>query len=418
MNLRNAKSYFKNLSVYFGASLVPMLAGLFANPWVAKNMSPEDYAISGYYTSFSALLTPIITFYLIQFYIKEYFKQTESGRKELYSLVAKSLIYFSGLLALLCFVALWIYIKFFNSSSSLPISPYLAMAVFALPFTGLVNLELANYRMKRETTSFFRISVANGLLGILLMVLFVVWLKLGAFGKLLAPLLCNVSVFIYILLKNYKKLNYKFDTKRFWSIIKFCVPLTLSSSLGYFTQGFDRSYLETLGNNDIYGVYIVGTTIGLYLTTFSTAISNTFQPDIYESIASRQWRKFLIVVVVQIAMISFIALTFIVLAPFLIDILTAGRYVDSTPFAQIVSLSTISSTISYIIGAYCIATDRPKLYLYTTILGSIFIVIAMPFAVRTWNYYGGAWMSVFSYLGFSIINIMLIVLSKLMRTKS
>lgn len=416
MNFRNAKLYFKNLSVYFGASLVPMLVGLVINPWVAKNMSPEDYAISGYYTSFSALITPIITFYLIQFYIKEYFKQTESGRKELYCLVAKSLMYFSGILSIICFLALLIYIKYFNSSSSLPIFPYLAMAVFALPFTGLVNLELANYRMKREATSFFRVSVANGLIGILFMVLFVVWLKLGAFGKLLAPLLCNILVFSFILIKNHNKLNYKFDTKKCWSIIKFCLPLTLSSSLGYFTQGFDRSYLETLGNNNLYGIYIVGTTIGLYLTTFATAISNTFQPDIYESITTKQWKKLRSVIVVQIAMISSIALLFIILAPYLIDILTAGRYTDSTPFAQIVSLSTISSSISYIIGAYCIATDRPKLYLYTTILGSIFIVIAMPYAVRTWNYYGGAWMSVFSYLGFSIINVMLIVLSKLMKS--
>ena len=34
---------------YLGASVVPMLLGLAANPWIASNMSPDDYAVSGYY---------------------------------------------------------------------------------------------------------------------------------------------------------------------------------------------------------------------------------------------------------------------------------------------------------------------------------------------------------------------------------
>ena len=100
--------YGKNLATYFGASLIPMALNLIINPWVAKNMDPTDYAISGYYTSFSTLISPIIIFYLIHFYIKEYFRRDEEQRKMLYALIAKATIWFSGIVSVLCLIALYI----------------------------------------------------------------------------------------------------------------------------------------------------------------------------------------------------------------------------------------------------------------------------------------------------------------------
>lgn len=389
-----------------------MVLGLLVNPWIALNMSPDDYAIFGYYTSFSTLLQPLIAFYLIQFYIKEYFKKSEYERETLITIIVKGLILFSSIMSIICFLGILVYLKLFNSDSSLPISPYLALAVFAIPFTGLLNLELAKLRMERNSKVFFLVSTFNGLLNILLMVVLVVFMKLGALGKLLGPLLCNIVVFLILLRKYGKYLRYKSSSKEFRQILIFCLPLTLSSALGYFTHGFDRTYLESIGDNQTYGLYIVGTSIGLYLSTFGTAVSNTFQPDLFETIAKQQWRKYFCVAIAQVGLIAGIVSLFILVAPFIIDILTAGRYIASTPFAQIISLSTISSSICFIIGSYCIATNRPRLYLYTTIIGSALIVIGMPIAVNKWNYYGGAWMTVVSYLGFAVINLLLLALSK------
>lgn len=147
--------YIKNLSTYFGASLISMLLSLATNPWIAKNMSPEDYAITGYYTSFSSLIGPIIVFYLIHYYIKEYFKCDEERREYLVSIIARALIWFSGLVSLFCFGCLIIYLKFIKGGDSMPISPYLALSVFALPLTGLLNLKLAQCRMAKKAKAFF-----------------------------------------------------------------------------------------------------------------------------------------------------------------------------------------------------------------------------------------------------------------------
>lgn len=412
MNNKYAK-YATNLSTYFGASLIPMMLNLIVNPWIAKNMSPEDYAISGYYNSFSSLINPIIVFYMIHYYIKEYFKIGDDERQRLVSAIVKALIWFSGVVSIFCFFVLLIYLKYFNNKLSLPISPYLAFMVFSIPLTGLLNLRLAQYRMMKNAKAFFILSVSNGVLLVLLNIIFIVLFHWGAFGKLLAPLICNAMVFFFMVYKYSEELKIPITWKEYCVIVKFCFPLALSAMLGYFTQGFSTTYLETVGNTKEYGIYVVGFSIGSYLTVFSTAVGATFQPDIYESIIKKLWKRYMHLCLLQIGCLIIIAAAFIIMAPFIIDVLTAGRYVLSTPYARIIALSMVTSNIYYLVNNYSIATDHPNLYLVTTIIGSGLIVLGMPYAVNHYQYVGGCWMTVLSYIAFTLINLtLLFVLSK------
>lgn len=396
---------------YFGASLLPMLLNLVANPWIAKNMDPRDYAISGYYTSYSSLISPIIIFYLIHYYIKEYYRRTPEERERLESVIAKATIWFSGVVSLLCFGALWIWLTFY-ADLDFPVSPYLALMVFALPLTGLLNLRLARFRMEKRATAYFRLSVVNGVLGVALNVLCVVWLRWGAFGKLLAPLVCNASVFLWMLWTYRRIIAIPTGLRDFRPIFIFCLPLAMSAMLGYFTHGFSTTYVESIGNTDEYGIYVVGVSIGTYLTVFSTAINNTFQPDIYRTVIARQWRSYARYCLMQTGLILVVTLIFILVAPWIISLLTAGRYVDSTPYARIYSLTTVTSSIYFLINNFSIATNRPRLYLWTSIIGSAAIVGLMPVFVGRWQYAGGAWMTVTSFIIFALINLGLLALTK------
>lgn len=406
------KIYAKNLTSYFGASLIPMVLSLVSNPWIAKNMSPTDYAISGYYTSFSSLISPIIIFYFIHYYIKEYFRRDDLGRQQLYAIIAKATIWFSGLVSLICFAGLFVYLTFINKTLSFPVMPYLALMVFALPLTGLLNLQLAQYRMQKKANAYFLLSAGNGILNVLLTVLLVVWIKWGAFGKLLGPLICNSSVFLFLLWKMKWVFKIKTPISDFKQIFIFCLPLAASATLGYFTNGFTTTYLESIGNNIEYGYYVVGASMAASLTTFTTAIGNTFQPNLYETTINKQWKKYSMICGLEVGCFIIIAVCFIICAPFIISILTAGRYVSSAPYSQIIALSTITSGIYFLINQFTIATNRPRLYLYTSILGSIFIVCMTPVFVKKWNYFGGAWMTAISYIAFSIINLILLSITK------
>jgi len=64
---KNYQSYFKNAFIYLFASIFTSAIRVLINPVMAKNLTYEDYAIIGYFNSFSTLFLPILNFSIISY---------------------------------------------------------------------------------------------------------------------------------------------------------------------------------------------------------------------------------------------------------------------------------------------------------------------------------------------------------------
>ena len=143
--------------------------------------------------------------------------------------------------------------------------------------------------------------------------------------------------------------------------MKFCFPLVLGAMLEYFSSGYTTTYLESLGDMTTYGVYVVGVSIGAYITIFSSSISGVIQ-------AERRWRRLILISLGEILVVGVIVGCFIFIAPYAIHLLTAGRYDDSTIYAQISSIAALSTTIFYRLNDFAIATNHQYFYFIATII--------------------------------------------------
>ena len=417
MDIKKYAKYIKIITQYFGASFIPMLLNLASNPLIAMNMSPEDYAITGYYTSFSTLLAPLVAFYMLHYYTKRYFEVDGVARDELRATIAKALIYFSGFMSLLCFIGLYVYVSFFNSDSTIPFNPYAALTVFSLPITGLYTLMLVDLRMGRESGKYLNISLACGIILLLLNLLLVVVLKWGVFGKLLAPFINSVVFFAYSLWYYRDQLQYKFDKKQFKEMLVFCFPLTIAAMLGFFSNGYDRVFLERLGNNTELGYYSVAISIASYIGVFQTAIGNTFQPDLFQAIVQKNRKRLTQIICLLVGSTAIIVVAFIITAPLVVKILTAGRYMNSVGYTQIIALSTLTSAMYYTVSQITIALGKATVTLITKIL-TMFATIAMfSYLIPEFEYRGAAWGLVLSFIISLVINIVLIWLSNKINIK-
>lgn len=385
------RKYRGSIGLYFAASFIPMILNLVINPFVAKNMSPDDYAIVGYYTAFNTLISPIILFYMLHFYNKCYFEFNEEKKRILKATLFKSLIWFSILLSLFCFGGILLYTFYFNTSSSLPLFPYLILSVFALPLTGIYCLLQADYRMGRKAKQFFYLTVSNGLMQVLLTLLFVVFIKLGAFGKLVAPLITNLIFFLItgIIYKDLFKIKFNWDLFR--ATLKFCWPLTIAALLGFCFNGYDKVFLERIGNNVELGYYTVGISIAGYISVFQTAVGSTFQPDVYESVVTRNKSKLIRVIGLMLGVTAMIVIFFIILAPFIVKILTAGRYMPSVKYAQIVALSTITNMVYFSCSQVFIALGFTKLSMLNKIFSSILAILLFNILIKKFTFIGASW---------------------------
>lgn len=413
---KKLQSQIANLSIYFLAALIPMILSLVANPFIAKNMSAEDYAITGYYSAFNSFFSPLINFYLLHYYTKRFYELSDDKRKQLKATLFRALIFFSSFLAVISLLLLFLYTTYFNVDSKIAFFPYALLSILSLPLTGIYTLSLTEYRMLRESKKFFKLSVTNGVIGILLAILLVVVFKFGAIGRLSATFIAVGLVFIYVLVKNKDIWKVPFDKETLKTAILFCWPLVIASMLTFFCTGYDKILLERQGDLHTLGIYSVGVTIAGYLSLFSSSINDTFQPDIYKSMVERNFRKCFKIVAMKLSIMSICVFIFALFAPFLIKVLTYGRYVDSAPYAIIIAISSITSMLYYSMSQVTVALGFTKITLTNKIIGSILSILSFHVLINNWGAIGAAWGVVLSYVYFFLGNIIL-VLYKYKRVK-
>lgn len=412
MQLSKYKQHILSIFRYFAASLLPLVLNLLINPWVAKNMSPTDYATVGYYKSFTTLIQPFIWFYVLHYYTKSYYELDEEDRTKLRANIFKFLIYGSLILSVLSLLGIIAYSVFFNDSSEIPLYPYVYISTFTIPLTGIYQLSLIDLKMGRKSGSYLVLSSTHAILAFATMWLMVVTAKMGAFGHLTSLLLTNVILFVYCAYSSRELFKVGID----WNIIKkmllFCAPLTLAAMLSFFSGGYEKVYLERLGDTTELGYYVVGATMAGYIQVFSSAIGSTFQPDIYKSIAQRNKKSYLKYTFLVIGFTTLVAFFAILLAPLIIDILTAGRYTYSAKYLRIIALSSITSAIYYMISQFTIALGLTKIPLYNKVIGSIFCIAMYKFMIDKWQFDGAAYGVAISFIIFTIGNLAFLFLQR------
>ena len=412
MQLLKYKHRFVNIFRYFAASILPLALNLLINPWISKNMSPTDFATVGYYKSFTTLIQPFIWFYVLHYYTKSYYELDEENRKILRGNIFKFLIYGSLILSVISLLGIIIYSVYFNEGSDIPLYPYVYISTFTIPLTGIYQLSLIDYRMGRKSGSYLALSTTHAVLVFATLWIMVVMAKMGAFGHLTSLLLTNTILFAYCAYTSRELFSISIDWVLIKKIIIFCSPLTLAAMLGFFSGGYEKVYLERLGETTELGYYVVGATMAGYIHVFSSAVGSTFQPDIYKSIAERNKKNYIKYAAVVIGFTTLITILVILLAPFIIDILTAGRYTYSAKYLRIIALASITSAIYYMISQFTIAIGLTKIPLYNKIIGSIVCIGMYKVMIDLWHFDGAAYGVALSFIVFTLGNLALLYTQK------
>ncbi len=411
-------SSIKNIGFYFAASFIPLLITLALNPLYSLYLSPKDYAIIGYYNSFNILFSPVILFYFNQYFIREYFYRDEIGKMKLKVMVLKAFAVMPFILGLIAVFAIFIYKYFFNQGSDIAFFPYAFLALFPSMLVGLYRLELVERKVKRDGKGYFKISVANGILVALSSVCFIVFAKYGATGQYIGNISGPLFFYFLVLYKNRDLICRKFEYEEFKKAISFCWPLVIADMLGFFSNGYDKVTLEKLVSVEDLGYYSIGISIGSYLAVFSGAVNDTFSPDVYDSLAKKDFRRMLKYALLQIGIMLGIVLLFVVLAKYVIYILTAGRYVKATPYAQIGAFGALASNIYCVVSNIVQSYKKTKIVMATKVIGSAVCLLSYSFLIKNYTLTGAAIGNALGNVYFSIIALSLLFVSFKLKKQS
>jgi len=395
------RSYLNTSLLYLGSSLITALLSILINPLLAKNLSHEDYAIIGYFTSFQLLLIPLIGFNLTTYYLRNYSRIQEDKRQLVSDTILIGLI-FIGFLSLVLFT---LALYFFCSWTEVKFSffPYAIYTTIQTYISIFFTFYLIKLRINQKAKKFALVTVINALVTTALTLVFVVYYKQGADGKLFSSLLASALIGIYSIRKALGK--WQFDFKIFKEAISFGLPLTISALFWYFLTGVDRAFLVELNNTHTFGIYSVAIQITAYMAIFFTAVNNTFEPDIYQAIAENNKKRLLKLIGISIGIVALVNLFFIALAPFAIGLLTANRYIESVSFARILALQNITMACYYMVVKLFIGYGHVKAELTVRIIGAAISVLMYKILIDKFGFYGAAWGQVFSFLLLSTLGL-------------
>ena len=383
----------KNAGLYFTSSLTVAIIGLLLNPIMAMNLSPEDYAVLGYYSSFNLLLIPLLHCCILTYYTRQYYFIDESKRDILGDTILLSMNII-GAVSCLLFMGFF-YIFHRTTGNSFPFFPYAVLTFVQLYVSNNVSFYLAKLRITRQAKKFAWFSIIQCVVTNALVLLLVVYYKEGATGKLYATLAATILSALYAF--RHSLVKWRIDKELLVSALKFGAPLTVSALFWYCLTGVDRLFLERLGETEMLGIYNVGLAISGYMQIFYTTLSNTFEPDIYQTIAQKNRKKLALIMGAIIGIVALANMAFVLFAPFLIDVLTAGRYIASAPFAQILAIHNITMAIYYMVVRLLIGNGYVKGELLVRIIGAVCSVVAFYILIQHYGFYGAAWGQVLSF---------------------
>ena len=334
------------------------------------------------------------------YYSRYFFKLDEQQREQYYTTLCFAQLLFGFIELLFILIGFGIYAHF--QKIEFPVFPYALLSFTSIIFNNSFNFLLLNYKLRKDAKSFFKISVYNIVISVALIFLFVVILKMGALGRIMATFFATLIFGITVFLKLYSKLV--FDKNIIIDAMKFCWPLMIAGSMNYFFTGIDRVMLLSLNDTTTLGLYNIAAAIAGYLVLFQNSISQTFQPDIFKAVAENNKAKICKVLVGLNLLYTIPVVAFIIMAPLVMKILTFGRYTEAYHFARILALQNITSGLYYSLSSLLIAYGYSKVTLINKILGTIVSIIMFKFLIDTYGFYGAAWGQVSAFFIMSLIS--------------
>jgi O-antigen/teichoic acid export membrane protein len=185
----------------------------------------------------------------------------------------------------------------------------------------------ALFRVEERSTAYAIASVANVLITVAAMVVFVAVLHWGSIGLVVGNFTGTLVIYSVLLVYRSEQLGREFDRALLRRMQKFGMPL-VPSALALWTINFvDREFVSWYKGNAEVGVYSAALKISTVITFVMIAFRTAWPAFAYSIEDDREARRtYAYVLTYLLALMSWVSLAMAALAPWVVELLTNPRY--------------------------------------------------------------------------------------------
>lgn len=328
-------------SIIYGLGTVSFpLVNFLLIPVYTRYLSPDDYGVLSLLMLTQWVMLLIVALGLPTALLRFYaYYDDERDQAEL---VGTSLI-FGGAVAVLITSVLMAASKGFSLLvfHSADHTTLFLVTFLAIPFNVGIVLAMSIFRSREESKKYLMFTVAQLLVSAGLKVLFLVVLKQGVQGVLVADLIC-MAVFCVVLIGGLvRNAVPKFSWAKLKMMLAFSIPLVPASLAGFLLVACDRYLLQFLSTPEQVGLYSLGYNFGRIADTVISAPFNLAWVPFMVGMAKEKnaERVYSSVLTYFVLFGTFVVLGLSVLSRDVIRIMSTPSFYDAYRIVPLIALS-------------------------------------------------------------------------------
>ncbi len=383
-----------NSIIYSCSGLLLKCFNFFLLPLYTAYLTTEDYGITSIESSFVATAIYIVAFSLFSAILRFYvdYKEDPKQLRRFYGTIV-SFVFVSGFVFA---IIITIFRKPFSRYlfSGIDYYPLIFVSLISLIFTCQHTIFDHILRSQQKAMKSSICSLVSFFVKVALNILFVVVLKLGALGTLLATLIVGVIYTTYFIVEMSitRTIEFCLDYKLLKAALKYSIPLmphNLSTQIAMFVSKLLISGSSSLSS---LGIYTVATQFGNIADTIQGYVDSAYGPWLYEKLHTRELEFKKVIrtnVNLLIAAIGFFFLGISLFAQDYIVLFVDKSYVEAWKYVPfIVSVYAIKTAYYFFVEVLFYYKEASRKLFFATLTSSFVNVFLSYFFIPKWNVYG------------------------------
>lgn len=276
------KSALKNSFIYSIGNISTKLIGIILVPLYTRHLSLNDYGMLSILEVSSQLLIAVFSANLYTAFFRWYWEKEYIDRqKSIFFTTFLSLIFISGLMVVGVFgFSGRLSILLFDKTNFCNLIKIMAVAA---AFQIFMDLSSALMRVQEKPTLYVSTNVTKLVFTFILTIVFVGKFNWGIGGIYKAQILGYIIYFILVSGYLFRNIRVKLELRILQSMIRFSLPLMISSISGVLLSVADRFCLKFLGELSYVGLYSLGYKIASTIKVFIiSSVNLAISPMIYK----------------------------------------------------------------------------------------------------------------------------------------
>ncbi len=233
-------------------------------------------------------------------------------------------------------------------------------------------------------------------------VLFLVVLEMGSTGYLLSIICADLlsTIFLMIVAKLYHYIRFsQFDKNLYKTMLRFSLPLVPAFMFWWVTSASDRFFISYIVGVAESGLYASASRIPGLVTVFSTVFTEAWQLSAVTDGQDEDREKFFSQIFAVLSGVAFFfGAGLIYTTPLIMHFLVSPNFFIAWKFVPFLILATIYSSFIAFQNSVYVVEKRPKLSLYTIMVGAIANIILNAILIPVFGPQGAGFATFISYL--------------------